>query len=63
MGQICALLLSGSDIQFLGTTGSELEPEPDSKNSRISGHLEPELDIQYIPIVYKIMQPSVNGAG
>jgi len=29
MGHICALLLSGSDIQFLGTTGPE--PEPDSK--------------------------------
>jgi len=27
MGHICALLLSGSDIWFLGTTG----PEPDSK--------------------------------
>ena len=29
MGHICALLLSGSDIRFLGTTGPE--PEPDSK--------------------------------
>ena len=35
MGHICALLLSGSDIRFLGTTG----PEP-----------EPETDIRYIPI-------------
>jgi len=27
MGHICALLLSGSDIRFLGTTGLELEPD------------------------------------
>jgi len=27
MGHFCALLLSGSNIRFLGTTG----PEPDSK--------------------------------
>jgi len=31
MGHICALLLSGSDIRFLGTTGPELELEPESK--------------------------------
>ena len=29
MGDICALLLSGSDIRFLGTTGPEPKPEPD----------------------------------
>jgi len=29
LGHMCALLLSGSDIRFLGTTGPE--PEPDSK--------------------------------
>jgi len=29
MGHICALLLSGSDIRFLGTIGPE--PEPYSK--------------------------------
>jgi len=47
----CALLLSGSDIRFLGTTGPEPEPEYYQivKNSRISGHPEPELDIRYIP--------------
>jgi len=27
MDHSCALLLSGSDIQFLGTTGPELEPD------------------------------------
>jgi len=52
MGHSCALLLSGSDIRFLGITGPE--PEPDSKNSRISGHPEPELDIRYIPINHLI---------
>jgi len=31
MGHSCALLLSGSDIRFLGTTEPEQEPEPDSK--------------------------------
>jgi len=46
MGHICALLLSGSDIRFLGTTGPE--PKPDSKNSQISGHPESEQDIRYI---------------
>jgi len=29
MAHNCALLLSGSDIRFLGTTGPEPEPEPD----------------------------------
>jgi len=43
MGHFCALLLSGSDIRFLGTTGSELELEPDRKNSWISGHPEPDI--------------------
>jgi len=34
MGHTGALLLSGSDIRFLGTTGLEPEPEPDSKKQR-----------------------------
>ena len=46
MGHICALLLSGSDIRFLGTTGNRKRIV---KNSRISGHPEPEPDIRYIP--------------
>jgi len=50
IGHICSLPLSGSDIQFLGTTGPEPELEPDSKNSQISSHPEPEPDIRYIPI-------------
>ena len=29
MAHIYALLLSGSDIRFLGTTGPEPEPKPD----------------------------------
>ena len=49
MGHICALLLSGSDIRFLGITGPEPEPEPDGKNSQISGHPELEPDIRYVP--------------
>jgi len=49
MGHICALLLSGSDIRFLGTTGPEPEPEPDSK---IQPDIHPSgtgTDIRYIP--------------
>jgi len=38
MGRVCALLLSGSDIRFLGTTGPE--PEPDIRY--IPNHLWPD---------------------
>jgi len=31
MGHSCALLLSGSDIGFMGITGPKPEAEPDSK--------------------------------
>jgi len=40
MGHICALLLSGSDIRFLGITGPELEldskKQPDIRPSGTS---------------------------
>jgi len=49
MGHICTLLLSGSDIRFLETTGPEPEPEPDSKKQPDIQPTGTEPDIRYIP--------------